>query len=115
MLRHLREQFYLPADITNRAPTAQERSNRPSYPLVAFNKAIMKHGTHLPLHPLVRGVLAHFGLSPSQLNSNTYKIMAGMDILWRKIFEVDLSVEEVCFLCKPSSKKSEVGYFFLAP
>ena len=31
------------------------------------------------------------------------------------LFEVDLTVEEVCCLYKPSSKKSEVGYFFLAP
>ena len=41
--------------------------------------------------------------------------MAGMHILWRLWFEVDVSVEEVCYLYKPSSKKSEVGYFFLAP
>ena len=94
--------------------TEEDRSNRPPYPLVALNKAIMKHGARLPLHPLVRVVLAHFGLSPSQLNPNTYKIMAGMHILWRKLFEVDLSMEEVCYLYKLSSKKSEVGYFFLA-
>ena len=29
-------------------------------------------------------------------------------------FEINLSVEEVCHLYKPSSKKSEAGYFFLA-
>ena len=83
--------------------------------MVAFNKAIMKHGARLPLPYLVRGVLAHWGLAPSQLNPNAYKIMAGMHILWRLWFEVDISVEEVCYLYKPSSKKSEVGYFFLAP
>ena len=75
----------------------------------------MKHDARLLLYPLVRGVLEHFGLSPSQLNPNAYKIMAGMHILWRKLFEVDLSVEEVCFIYKPSSKKSEIGYFFLDP
>ena len=41
--------------------------------------------------------------------------MAGMHILWRMWFEVDPSVEEACHLYKPSSKKSEAGYFFLAP
>ena len=41
--------------------------------------------------------------------------MVGMHILWRQLFEVDLSMEEVCYLYKPSSKKSKVGYFFLAP
>ena len=41
--------------------------------------------------------------------------MAGMHILWRMWFEADPSVEEVCLLYKPSSKKFEVGYFFLAP
>ena len=30
------------------------------------------------------------------------------------MFGVDLTAEEVYFLYKPSSKKSEVGYFFLA-
>ena len=41
--------------------------------------------------------------------------MAGMHILWRLRFGVDPLVEEVCHLYKPSSKKSEAGYFFLAP
>ena len=79
-VEHLRKQFYLPADISTRVMTAEERLNRPSYPLVAF-KAIMKHGARLPLRPLVRGVLAHFGLSLSPLNPNAYKIMVGMHIL----------------------------------
>ena len=38
-----------------------------------------------------------------------------MHILSRQLFEDDLAVEEVCYLYKPSSKKSVVGYFFLAP
>ena len=83
--------------------------------MVAFNKAIMKHEARLPLHYLVRGVLANWGFAPSQLNPNAYKIMAGMHILWRLRFGVDPSVEEVCHLYKPSSKKSEAGYFFMAP
>ena len=41
--------------------------------------------------------------------------MTRMHILWRQLFEVHLSIEEGCYLYKPSSKKSEVGYFFLAP
>ena len=95
--------------------SAEERSTRLLPSMVAFNKAIMKHGARLPLHHWVRGVLVHWGLAPSQFNPNAYKIMAGMHILWRLWFEVDLSVEEVCYLYKPSSKKSEAGYFFLAP
>ena len=75
----------------------------------------MKHGAKLPLHPLVRGVLAHYGLSPSQLNPNAYKIMTGMHILWRRAFGVNLTAEEACHIYKPSLKKFEVGYFFLAP
>ena len=43
----------------------------------------MKHEAQLPLHPLVRGALVHWGLKPSQLNPNAYKIMAGLNILWR--------------------------------
>ena len=49
------------------------------------------------------------------MNPNAYKIMTGMHILWRLLFGFDLTAEEVCFLYKPSSKKSEVEYFFLAP
>ena len=113
-MEHVRHQFHLPVDIIIRAMTAVECSNRPPYLLVAFNNAIMKHGARLPLHPLVRGALVYFGLSPSQLNPNAYKILVGMHILCRLLFEVDLSVEEVCYLYKPSWKKSEVGYFFLA-
>ena len=114
-VEHIREQFPLLGDITTWAMSRKDRSNRPPRFLVAFNKAIMKHGARLPLHPLVRGVLAHWGLAPSQINPNAYKIMARMHILCRMLFETDLLVEEVCHLYKPSSKKSEVGYFFLAP
>ena len=80
-VKHIREQFYFPKDITTWAMLAEERPNRPLRSLVAFNKAIMKHGARLPLHTLVQGVLAHWGLSPSQLNPNAYKIMAGMHVL----------------------------------
>ena len=114
-VEHIREYFHLPRDITTWAMSSEDSSNHPPRFLVAFNKAIMKHGARPPLHPLVRDVLTHWGLSPSQLNSNAYKIMAGMHILWRLLFGVDLTAEEVCFLYKPSSSKSEVGYFFLAP
>ena len=51
----------------------------------------------------------------SQLNPYGYKIMAGMHILWRLVFGVDLSAKEVCCFYKPSSKKSKMEYFFLAP
>ena len=95
--------------------TVAEYSNRHLHPLVAFNKDIMKHEARLPLNPLVRGVLAYFNLFPSQLNQNAYKILAGMHILWRQLFEEDLAVEEVCHLYKPSSKNFEAGYFFYAP
>ena len=54
-------------------------------------------------------------MSSSQLNPNSYKVLAGMHILLRQLFEDDLTVEEVCYLYKPSSKKFEVSYFFLAP
>ena len=76
-MKHIQEKFHLPKDITTWAMSAEEHSNRSPRLLVAFNKAIMKHGAQLPLHPLVRGILAHSGLSPSQLNPNAYKIMAG--------------------------------------
>ena len=59
-------------------------------------------------------MLAPFNLSPSQLNTNAYKILAGMHILWRQLFKDYLTVEEVYYLFKPSSTKSEVGYIFLA-
>ena len=114
-MEHLWKQFDLPADITTQEMTAEECLNRPPNPLVGFNKSIMKNGARLPLHPLVRGVIMHFCLSLSKLNPNAYKIMAGIHILWRKLFELDFSVEEVCYLYKPYSKKSKVGYFFLAP
>ena len=80
-MEHIREQFHLPGDITTWAMSSKERSNRLPRSLVAFNKAIIKHRARLPLHSLVRGVLAHWGLSPSQLNPNAYKIMALMHIL----------------------------------
>ena len=41
-------QFYLSMDITTRVMTAAERFNHPTYPLVAFNMAIMKHRARHP-------------------------------------------------------------------
>ena len=35
--------------------------------------------------------------------------------MWRLLFGAELIAKEVCCLYKPSSKKSDVGYSFLAP
>ena len=92
-----------------------ERSNHPPLGLVAFNKAIMKHGARLPLHPLVREILNHFELAPSQLSPNAYKLIAGTFILWRKVFGEDLPMNIFCHIYKPSSKAADMGYYYFTP
>ena len=58
--------------------------------------------------------MGNYDFSPSQFNLNAYKIMAGMYVLWKRTFGINLTIEEFCFLYKRYSKRSKGGSYFLA-
>ena len=47
--------------------------------------SITKGGVHFPLHPLLRVVLCHWGLIPSQPNVNFFRIVMGIIALNRRL------------------------------
>lgn len=107
--------FHLLDEIVLQEMKLDECSNCPQADFLAYDRAIMKHGARIPLISLVRGVPNHYELVPSQLNPNTYKLMARMHVLWRQLEFGDLSPEEFYHVYRPASQKTNTGYIFMRP
>lgn len=78
-----------------------ERPNHPPAGLIAFSLVIMQSGASLPLNRLVWVVLKHYNLAPGQLATNSFKLMAGVHVLWQNCEFGALTLEEFCYAYKP--------------
>uniref|UniRef100_A0A2N9FDB5 Transposase (putative) gypsy type domain-containing protein n=1 Tax=Fagus sylvatica TaxID=28930 RepID=A0A2N9FDB5_FAGSY len=108
----IRSRYQIPENIVLRLPDDGEWACSSNGEDIALYEDSLTGGLRLPFRPFEREVLHRLGLSPSQLNPNGWRIMTGLQVLWRMASEGEGSPKLILDL--PNSNRSwKPKFFFL--
>ncbi|GFZ06730.1 hypothetical protein Acr_18g0009000 [Actinidia rufa] len=110
-LDKLKEKYSFPPGIQIRIPGESETilSTRPSE--VAFYEAAFPTGLRFPIHPIIRRILNHYKICPTQLSSNAWLCIVCSLVIWL-YYKHHMSCDE--FRGSPSNVKGWKKRFFFA-
>ena len=111
-IQGLREEFEIADGIILSAPLEHERADQPPVGKIAFNRAILNVIGGLPMHPLISQFVSDLGCSPTQLVPNVYKIFVGMAVLWAKIYDRPVTLQDFSQYYSFKSAPGQHGYYY---
>ncbi|KAL2506176.1 Plus3 domain-containing protein [Abeliophyllum distichum] len=77
--------YRIPDDIEFVVPGPDDRADDPPLGTVALNQAILAAGLRLPFPRVVRKFLREWGIAPTQLCPNGWRILVGLLVLWDQL------------------------------
>ncbi|KAL2462355.1 Plus3 domain-containing protein [Abeliophyllum distichum] len=84
-LREWHQMYRIPDDIEFVVPGPDDRADDPPLGTVALNQAILAAGLRLPFPRVVRKFLREWGIAPTQLCPNGWRILVGLLVLWDQL------------------------------
>ncbi|KAL2466139.1 Uncharacterized protein Adt_41990 [Abeliophyllum distichum] len=84
-LREWHQMYRIPDDIEFVVPGPDDRADDPPLGVVALNQAILAAGLRLPFPRVVRKFLREWGIAPTQLCPNGWRILIGLLVLWDQL------------------------------
>ncbi|KAL2485675.1 Plus3 domain-containing protein [Abeliophyllum distichum] len=84
-LREWHQMYRIPDDIEFVVPGPNDRADDPPLGTVALNQAILAAGLRLPFPRVVRKFLWEWGIAPTQLCPNGWRILIGLLVLWDQL------------------------------
>ncbi|KAL2455725.1 Plus3 domain-containing protein [Abeliophyllum distichum] len=111
-LRDWHEAYRVPDDIEFVIPGPSDRADDPPLGCVALNQAVLAAGLRLPFPRVVRKFLREWGIAPTQLCPNGWRILIGFFILWEQLGFPRPSVKEFNSLYSFKSDGKRSGWWY---
>uniref|UniRef100_A0A2N9HFM4 Uncharacterized protein n=1 Tax=Fagus sylvatica TaxID=28930 RepID=A0A2N9HFM4_FAGSY len=115
----LRKRYQIPENIEFRLPGKREWATLSNGREVFLYEDNLKANLRLPFRPFERELLLglapsqlhHLGLAPSQLNPNVWRVIIGLQVLWKVVHgvDIDLTVDELLYCYKLSKITASPG------
>ena len=98
-LNEFRVEYNIPNDVYLRLGPSLDRSETPVFDqntqeMPFALSSIIEGGIRFPLHPLIRECLSFWGLAPTQLNTNAWKVLTG-SVQLNQLCQVEIGLAEV--------------------
>ncbi|KAL2541232.1 Uncharacterized protein Adt_02210 [Abeliophyllum distichum] len=105
--------YSVPGEIEFIVPGPNDQADDPPLGCVALNQAVLAAGLRLPFPRIVRKFLREWGIAPTQLCPNGWRILLGFLILWDQFWFPHPSVGEFNSLWLPRPRtRSKIGNNF---
>ncbi|KAL2479733.1 Plus3 domain-containing protein [Abeliophyllum distichum] len=111
-LRDWHQAYRVPDDIEFVVPGPNDRANDPPLGCVALNQAVLAAGLRLLFPRVVRKFLQEWGIAPTQLCPNGWRILIGFFILWEQLSFPRPSVREFNSLYSFKSDGKRSGWWY---
>ncbi|KAL2479302.1 Plus3 domain-containing protein [Abeliophyllum distichum] len=111
-LREWHQMYRVPDDVEFVVPGPDDRADDPSLGTVALNQAILAAGLRLPFPRVVRKFLREWGIAPTQLCPNGWRILIGLLVLWDQLGFLRPSIGDFHSLYSFKSNGKRSGWWY---